>query len=73
MQTTAAFGLLTGTQAFYAAKMSQLVIKDGYVPFDSQSSASDEDQFKHDERDTRTRKYSNIVAKKLISSHEEVD
>ena len=69
MQTTAIFSLLTGFQAFYVSKASRLVIKDTYnKPADSQSSGSGEG-----ERDEKLRKYSNIVAKKLLNSREVVD
>ena len=48
MQTTAMFGLLSGAQTFYTTKMSQLVIRDKYQLFDSQSSASDSETLSGD-------------------------
>ena len=77
MHTTALLGLLSGRQAFFATKMSQLVIRDKDQLSIEDSLNSDSDHNLHETEDEvkykSTGMYSDRIAKSIILSKDKVE
>ena len=75
MLTTAVFGLLSHEQAFYASKMTQMVVNDDKNAKIDQKSDSYSGSDSNQEGQKRTHKsiYTDRIAKDLINSKDKVD